>query len=569
VATGGKDGKVRTWDPNSGRLLSVLIGHTREVGAMAWSPDGRLIASAQTTPSYWGRQEDGATDRHRILVRTRDGALWATLPGRTGQTRDLAWSTSGRYLACLTDGEVTVFDREAGWAGTQVDGFAFGLAWRPGTDVLASLELVAGSLSKALGGRAVTVSDVHDLLRASIKVVSWSPNGSKLATGDLNGQVFVWTFSGGRIQRLMHDGEINSLAWSPDGGYLAVAEGRRINLWDASSWEPTDLGGHRGDVRALAWHPDGTRLASASRQEIVIWDPIGPRRSRRRVLAPQGAQAISWSPDGRLIAERTSIWDPSLAGRRVDPQCHRSSVNAAAWSPDKSLFASVDGEDHTARVWDGRTGKQVARLQGHTTPPTELVWFPEGETVATASGGTDLTVRVWEARSGRCRLILAWESVKRGGGPQDWSHRWTKGLAVSPDGTALWLTTGSGDFLWQEGRSMRRYSTDEGTVAEMDPIASDERPTWAHTLSHSGDRLTTVSPDGELEARADANAVSLTNTRDGEDVATVRCLSGIAAIEFDDEGQMLHVVDSGAATGHRPVPYVLKIMQLEVMDSGT
>jgi WD40 repeat protein len=556
VATGSRDGHVRIWDPNSGRLLMDLAGHKRSVGALAWSPDGMLIASAQSTPR-WAHAENEPLEPDKVLVRTRDGAFSARLAGPTGETRELAWSTSGRYLACLTEGDVTLFDREAAWAATKGDSFACGLAWRPGTDVLASLDVVAGRLSEALG-KTVNVSDVHDLLRASITAASWAPDGSKLATGDLKGQVHVWHFASGRFQRLIHDDAIKRLAWSPDGGWLAVAEGRTIDLWNASAWEPTNLGGHRGTVHALAWHPDGTCLASASRQEIVIWNPTAPKRSRRRVLALQGTQAFSWSPDGMLIAEQTNIWDQSLAGLRMDPQCHRSEVSTAVWSPDKSLFASVDGEDHAARVWDGRTGKPVARLQGHTTPPMDLAWFPDGETVATASGGTDLSVRVWEARSGRCRSILAWESVKRSRVPQSWSHRWTHGLAVSPDGKALWLTTGSGDFLWEEGRSLRRYSTDVGTVTEMEPISGEERPSWAHTRSHQRGMLEAASPNGELVARTEADAITVTDAR-GRDLGSVRCLSPIVGVEFDDEERMLHVVDSGGATGNRPVPYVLEV----------
>ena len=94
----------------------------------------------------------------------------------------------------------------------------------------------------------------------------------------------------------------------------------------------------------------------------------------------------------------------------------------AAFSPDGSLVATASG-DMTARLWDTRTGQQLAVLRGHTARLTDVGFHPQGRLVITASA--DKTARVWDARSGRVIAVVEHHSDL------------VSSASFSPDGTRV------------------------------------------------------------------------------------------------------------------------------------
>src|SRR6266542_3456281 len=114
---------------------------------------------------------------------------------------------------------------------------------------------------------------------AKVAAVAWSPTGSRLASADNGGGVYVWDGAGHKQGALVgHRGLVQALAWSPDGTLLASAgEDTKIRIWRSADHGLVHvLRGHRDLIRTLAWSPDGAYLASASDDRTIrLWDSSG------------------------------------------------------------------------------------------------------------------------------------------------------------------------------------------------------------------------------------------------------------------------------------------------------
>ena len=116
----------------------------------------------------------------------------------------------------------------------------------------------------------------------------------------------------------------------------------------------------------------------------------------------------AFSPDGRMLAtagydHTVRLWDPATGRQLKSLSGHNDWVSGVAFSPDGKLVAS-SGKDHVAIIWDVATGEMVRKLYGHSQWVNDVRFSPDGKLIAT--GSDDGTVRVWAAASGDIQLIL-------------------------------------------------------------------------------------------------------------------------------------------------------------------
>ncbi|MEW6070642.1 MAG: WD40 repeat domain-containing protein [Candidatus Thermoplasmatota archaeon] len=217
-----------------------------------------------------------------------------------------------------------------------------------------------------------------------------------------------------------HLGYVFYVSWSPDGSKLATASSdKSIKIWEVSSGIViATLSGHTECVRSVEWSPDGTKLASSADDGIIkIWNTSNWTLIKNLVGHVGGVFSVIWSPNGALLAscgcedlhstvpgdDTIRIWDVSTGMNIKILGGHKSGVYRISWSSDGSKIVSCSN-DLTLIIWNAETGNAIKTLTGHTNDLRAVGFSPNGTWLA--SGGADCTVRIWDTLSGECVKIF-------------------------------------------------------------------------------------------------------------------------------------------------------------------
>jgi len=295
--------------PTSDRAALVFMQHQQTVRSVAWSPDGKMLAS-------------GANDK-QLLTWNMDGTVQGQQQ-QPGSVRAVAWSPDGQWLAAASANQVALFSSANGLTQQQVttahNKTITTLAWSPQQP----LRLLSGSNDmQAIIWNMPTFTQQTDFMRhtAAILSASWAADNQTVATSSQGGVIRVWNANSGQeVHGYYLDAQLpmRALAFAPTGSMLAVGgDDGLVRLWFGLACQqeqqgsfgnqcmdaPQRLTAHTGAVRALAWSPDGHLLATGGDDGVLaIWYPAQSHAPLLRARLDAPVLSLAWSPSGKQVA---------------------------------------------------------------------------------------------------------------------------------------------------------------------------------------------------------------------------------------------------------------------------
>lgn len=506
--------RVAMLDAAAQPVRAVLNATSSLINAMAFSPDGKILAAAS---------DDSAIRLWDVPEQREIAQLASNLSPADGMT----FSPNGHILAVVGyNNRIQLWNvASLRRLGAPIRGDA--IAFAPADDLVAAV-------SNANVTRLLNLASGHDVGRSLPgQAVAFSPNGKIMATADNSGRVLLWhvatqTPAGPPINHVPQP--VTQISFSPDGRVLATASSAgsdgTVKLWNIASRREI---GPKLTGNTIAFSDDGSILASEISNGIQLWDAASGQQIDTTLTGDMnsfGVSSIASSPDGPILAtgEGTGpvrLWDlalyQQLGGPIVEPSvgfgglapvlspdgkqlavagsggelrvldvASRKQIGAslptgewpytsAAFNPDGKYIAT--GTDAGQLVlWSAVTGRRITTIARTSNQINQIAFSPNGEFLAVAVA--DVGVRLWNIRSLRSSLLL---DVGNGG---------PAGLSFNPDGKIVATASASG--------TIKFWNASTGRLAEA-PLTATDQGVSAIAYSPNGSILADAENDGTIQ----------------------------------------------------------------------
>jgi WD40 repeat protein/serine/threonine protein kinase len=436
LASAGQGSTIRLWDVDAHREIRVIeSAHSAPIDSLVFSPDGQLLVSGG---------EDGVVQRWDVET---GNAVGDPLLGHQDAVRAIAFSADGMRIASGSlDMTARLWDAESGEL--------IGEPLTAHEDAVLAVAFSPDSRLLATGGwdgtirlwEAETAEPVGDPLRGHnglVLALAFSPDGQLLATGGSDDSVLLWVMDdleSGGFPLVNHQDDVRDLSFSPDSRWLASASNDdtvRLSAIDGTAM--ISYRAHTDNVWSVEFRPDGAEIATGGRDgRVLLWlPPEKPLLAERVFTADTPLMALSLSPDGRQLAAaggtgsnfQIRLWDNQTGEEQPSIEGHSDLITTLAYNPDGSLLAS-SGRDSVIHLWSTADGSPVRTLP---LEPGEaafaLAFSPDGKLLASAS---ESGLRLWNPVNG---LLIAWLEQSMP----------VLALSFSPDGA--FLASGGDDGL--------------------------------------------------------------------------------------------------------------------------
>ncbi|MBN1508053.1 MAG: protein kinase [Sedimentisphaerales bacterium] len=402
--SGWLGGPIKSWEAASGRELEPLEGHTSWISELVFSTDGQCLysASGDQTVRIWdvGQHQCLATlrgSRHEVLGLAlspdgttlasgcKDGVVsfWSALPRtdekqprliRLGQYSWPAFAPDGRILAVPRRGTVSLFEMST------------------------------------LG----EIEQLHEL-GTDVSILAYSPDGTLLVSGNMDGTIRVWSCAGRRLlqERHEHQKMVHSFHFRPDGKQLlSLDDGGNAIWWDTLTWQASrvftmEISDRDRFSQPVAVSPDGSLLAAITKEETMHWLNAKTGELIKTTSRPPGPSSlrakVAFSGDGSKVASvstygTVALWDPSSFTLIEAFKGHMLGAHGVAFSTDGRRLATGGGSSPDAvKLWDPVTRRELLTLSGQGSIFASVVFSPDGRWLAACS--MEGRLNLWRAPS--------------------------------------------------------------------------------------------------------------------------------------------------------------------------
>jgi WD40 repeat protein len=526
LASGSADNTIIIWDVESRRSVGEpLTGHTDSVSCIAFSPDGKTLVSS-------------SHDNTLILwdVETHQ-PVGEPLKGHKDSILSVAFSPDGKMLASgSSDRTIILWDvrsRKPIGASINVENY-FDAGFKDVLRVL-SVEFSPDGTKLASANWGVFLWDLETrelaarLQDSPVGSIAFSPDGKTLVAGGEGNADIIAAWNMETLERVdefsfIHSNIVTNVAFSPNGRTMASGgQDNTVILWDMQTREQIGepFYGHNGSVLSIAFSSDGETIASGSSDgTVILWNTNGGEFFSQPIEDNKSVSAshLDFSPDGKRMVSKfetnITLWNVETNQPIALPVSGlpiASNLSNTKFSPDGTILA-LGGDDNKVILW-GVEKQQVIEpaLAGHKDTVYSVAFNPSGSMLASAS--TDGTIIFWDM-----------QTRKQIGEPMQVNSGYSSsGIVFSPDGKILASASTNNDLQFWD---------------------VETKKTLGEPLIGHKDFITTMafSPDGTLFASGSRDrTIILWDVKTRQPIA--QSLSEhtgfINSLAFSPEGKML------------------------------
>jgi WD40 repeat protein/tRNA A-37 threonylcarbamoyl transferase component Bud32 len=509
---------VTIWNPVDGKQRIELKGHTGAINALAYSADGKRLATA-------------SNDKTVKLWDIADGTELFTLSGHTDRVLCVAFSPTGRHVVSGgADRTARVWDA---WSGRNLSvnnrpgGMVTSVAVNPSSMAVGVVPYAAAD-----SAGLVTISDSDDQLRAhtdSITRLRFSSDGRVMITASLDRTVRVFEMDNGvETFRLRgHTGAIRDADVSPDGRLLVtVGADQTVKLWDAWAGQSARMLASNGwPMTTVAYRSDSQAVAFGTRDGTVsVLEPHNGTIVFLNKRAHQGQVCgVAFDSDGTLLATtgrdgQLKVWDAGSGKMKYARQVSEGTCCMAS-SPTEPLLATSDNQ--SLRLWDPRSG-EVKKTITDEKLGLDMAFSDDGKYLAIIRqmrlsvievgtlknvvqvAGLDMPIEnvAWRPKSNQVAVnLLPGQGLFEG--REGFAHKGVVQVWDANTGQQVYALRNAGQRVayTQDGRQLVSVGFDEARFWD----AETGQEVFNLSLQNRGVDLVAFSPDGEQMLVATSN----------------------------------------------------------------